>query len=92
VTGLSTRHVAERFQRSPTTIASKFNDILIRLSTAPFYTKHVRLPRADDPTPPEIACSTKWSPFFDNVIGAMDGTHISCVPSVEERQTARNRK
>ena len=58
----------------------------------PFYTKYVKLPRRSDPVPPEIANNTKRSPFFNNAIGAIDGTHISCAPSAEEKEGSRNRK
>lgn len=54
--------------------------------------KCVCLPRIDDPPPDFIQRNPKFWPFFSNVIGAMDGTHINCCPSAAERQAARNRK
>jgi hypothetical protein len=53
---------------------------------------HVSLPHVDDPSPDFIATNPKFWPFFHNAIGAMDGTHINCCPSVAERHAARNRK
>jgi hypothetical protein len=61
-------------------------------ASAPFYTKYVKLPRRSDPVPPEIRTNPKRSPFFDRVIGAIDGTHISCAPSAEDKEGSRNRK
>ncbi|KJA13257.1 hypothetical protein HYPSUDRAFT_122442, partial [Hypholoma sublateritium FD-334 SS-4] len=92
VTGLSIRHVAERFQRSNNTISKYFQKILNAVSTGSFYNKHVQLPRVGDPTPEYIRGSSKFYPFFQDAIGAMDGTHINCCPSAADRHAARNRK
>ncbi|KAF5376797.1 hypothetical protein D9757_009487 [Collybiopsis confluens] len=69
VTGLSLRHVAERFQRANDTVSY-----------------------ADDPVPDFILNNPKFYPFFENALGAVDGTHIVCVPSAAQRDLARNRK
>ena len=69
-----------------------FQRILDAVSSAPFYTKWVKLPAVDDPIPPHILENPRWFPFFKDAIGAMDGTHINCNPSLEERHAARNRK
>jgi len=66
--------------------------MLHAFSSPPFYTKYVRLPRASNPTPPEIANNPKFFPYFENVIGALDGTHIACTPSLTDRHSARNQK
>lgn len=66
--------------------------ILNALSTAPFYQKYVHLPTINDPVPPEILHNPKFFPFFQGAIGAMDGTHINCCPSVEDRHLARDWK
>jgi DDE superfamily endonuclease len=34
----------------------------------------------------------KLFPYFEDALGAIDGTHISCAPSASEREFARNRK
>jgi hypothetical protein len=44
------------------------------------------------PIAPEITSNPKFSSFFDNVIGAIDGTQVNCVPSSTEQQNARNRE
>lgn len=66
--------------------------MLIFFSSPPFYTSYVRLPNENDPTPPEILNNPKFHPFFEDALGAIDGTHINCTPSAEQRQAARDRK
>ncbi|KIK13049.1 hypothetical protein PISMIDRAFT_18263 [Pisolithus microcarpus 441] len=68
VTGLTTRHVGERFQWSNGTISN------------------------GAPTPPFIRENTKFFPFFEDMIGAIDGMHIACNPAADERDASRNRK
>ncbi|KAF8214402.1 hypothetical protein K438DRAFT_1503893, partial [Mycena galopus ATCC 62051] len=104
VTGMSTRLVGERFQRSNETISKYFRCVLIALSSPPFYTHYwtlliflvespcVHLPSDGDPTPQTIASSPKFFPFFEDAIGSMDGTHINSSPSVADRQASKNRK
>ncbi|KAJ8519770.1 hypothetical protein ONZ45_g3304 [Pleurotus djamor] len=92
VTGLSSRHVGERFQHSHTTINKYFSKILKALASPPFYTKYVRLPQIDDPTPAFIQDNPKFFPFFRGALGAMDGTHINCWTPMAERHASRNRK
>jgi hypothetical protein len=69
-----------------------FQEILFALSSPPFYSKYVYLPSDTTPIPDEIRNNTKFYPFFNGALGAIDGTHINCCPSVTERQSARNRK
>ncbi|KAF8148475.1 hypothetical protein B0H34DRAFT_624814, partial [Crassisporium funariophilum] len=92
LTGLSICHVGERFQRSNETISIYFKEMLVAFSSAGFYNEYVCLPSVDDPIPPEICNNPQWFPFFEGAIGAMDGTHICCSPSKEERVAARNQK
>ncbi|KAJ7101207.1 hypothetical protein C8R44DRAFT_577535, partial [Mycena epipterygia] len=92
VTGLSIRHVGERFQRSNETISKYFRRVLIAVSSPPFYMRYVRLPSADDPTPDSILHNPKLFPFFRDAIGSMDGTHINSAPSAADRHASRNRK
>lgn len=66
--------------------------MLHAFSSPTIYTKYVRLPRADEPTPATISTNPRFFPYFKNAIGAIDGTHIACTPSADERETARNRK
>ncbi|OAX40966.1 hypothetical protein K503DRAFT_668163, partial [Rhizopogon vinicolor AM-OR11-026] len=90
VTGLSIRHLGERFQRSNETISKYFKRILFAFSSPPIYTTYVRLPDADSPLPPQIVQNRKFFPFFANAIGAIDGTHIPCHPFREDHHAARD--
>ena len=45
-----------------------------------------------DPTPTQISNFAKFSPFFDNCIGALDGTYVPAVISFDEHVRFRNRK
>ncbi|KIK14211.1 hypothetical protein PISMIDRAFT_17463 [Pisolithus microcarpus 441] len=92
VMGLSARHVGERFQRSTDTISRYFKKMVEAFSEGPIYGTYVRLPRADSPIPSRIANNPKFYPFFKDAIGAIDGTHIACMPSANERDLMRNRK
>lgn len=108
VTGLAIDHVAERFQHSKSTISEygslcyfgkkliwlirHFRIILNILSDERFYNKYVHLPNVNDPVPEAIQNNPKWWPFFQNVLGAIDGTHINCTPSAQDVHSARNRK
>ena len=109
VTGLTIRHVGERFQRANSTISRYvtynitrascllsswnryFKDMLFIFSSPPFYTNFVQLPNVNDPTHPIIQNNDKWYPFFNDAIGAIDGTHIICSPSRAERSAVLNR-
>jgi DDE superfamily endonuclease len=66
--------------------------MVMAFSSPPFYTKYVRLPHVDDPIPPEISSNPKFSPYFDDALGAIDGTHIACAPPAAQRGGYRNRK
>jgi len=66
--------------------------MLNTFSSPPIYSKYVKLPRANDPIPPTIHNNPKFYPFFEGTIGAIDGTHIACTPSADERDACRNCK
>jgi DDE superfamily endonuclease len=66
--------------------------MLTFFSSPPFYSKFVHLPSEATPTPPEIHDNPLFFPFFKNVLGAIDGTHINASVTATERQTARDRK
>ncbi|KAF9526835.1 hypothetical protein CPB83DRAFT_738929, partial [Crepidotus variabilis] len=92
VTGLSVQHVGEQFQRSNETISHYFRLVLDALSSGPFYAEYVKLPLTSDPASPVLQDNSKFWPFFQHVLGAIDSTHINCCPSALERQMARDRK
>ena len=92
ITGLSIRHLGERFQRSNSTIARYFCRVLTTLSSSPFYNKYVHLPTETSPTPTEIQTNPKFFPYFEGALGATDCSHINCCPSANKRVLSRNRK
>ena len=61
--------------------------MLIYLSP-PFYINNIHLPHDHNPVPPEILGDLKYFPFFKDCLGAIDGTHINCKPSVANQQVA----
>jgi len=69
-----------------------FRKILAAVSSGPFYAKYVRLPGIDDPVSLYISGQKWFTPWFNNAIGAMDGTHINSCPSALDRHASRNRK
>jgi hypothetical protein len=50
------------------------------------------MPKDDSPIPREILENPKFFPYFAGALGAIDGTHINCCPSADERHLARNQK
>ncbi|KIK11732.1 hypothetical protein PISMIDRAFT_78933, partial [Pisolithus microcarpus 441] len=91
VTSLTIRHVGERFQRSNDTISRYFHKLLSIFSSSPFYSAYVHMPDTDE-VQPEIRENTRFWPFFQHAIGALDGSHIHAVPAANNRAAYRNHK
>ncbi|KIK26883.1 hypothetical protein PISMIDRAFT_43094, partial [Pisolithus microcarpus 441] len=91
ITGLSVRHVGERFQRSNEMVSQYFCKILFIFSSSPFYSTFVWLPAADD-VQQKIMGNSRFYPYFKDAIGAIDGSHICAAPAVEDCPAYRNRK
>jgi hypothetical protein len=66
--------------------------MLVVFSSPPFYSKYVHLPSADEPVPQKIHRNPKFWPFFQDAIGALDGSHIHATPPAFERAAYRDRK
>jgi hypothetical protein len=66
--------------------------VLILLLSLLFYNIYIQLPNENYTAPNEIFSNSKLSPYFDNVLGATDGTQISCLPSLEEWKSTCNCK
>jgi len=56
------------------------------------YANFVKLPDEDTPLSPRIADDPKYTPYFDDCVGALDGTHILAHIPTEEQARYRNRK
>ena len=61
-----------------------FHRMLIAFSQHPFYMKYVHLPMLTDLPASKIANDPRYSPYFSNALGAIDGTHINSAPSATE--------
>ena len=88
--GYTNRQIKERWQHSGSTISKiihEASDALIRCSGIVFQPAIIGAPVQS-----QIATSAKFSPFFGNCIGALDGTHIpACIP-IADQEAYRNRK
>lgn len=88
--GHSNRSINERWQHSGSTISL----VVHQVATVMLSCQHLIIvpPTVLDPIPLKISGSRKFSPYFDNCIGALDGTHIHAVVPPEDRKPFRNRK
>ena len=82
--GASNWEVQENFQHSGSTLSLCFQEVLAAMLI--LHTKYVHQPKLFDPTPDTILQNRKYSPYFDNCIGALDGTHIAMHVPVEKRK------
>jgi hypothetical protein len=90
IVGFSNRQLCERWQHSGSTISDVLHDVASSLL-------HCRegmfpKPTAGDALSARIANDSKYFPFFEHCIGALDGTHISAVVSPDMHGVFRNRK
>lgn len=68
-----------------------FKRMLIYFSSPPFYTTHVQLPNENAPISMAIRDDPRFR-FFDQCIGAIDGSHIRVFAPLEHHTVLRNRK
>ena len=61
-------------------------------SSPPFYTYHVKIPTVDDPVPPEIQQNPKFWPYFNDALGAIDGSHIKFAAPASLHDIYQNHK
>lgn len=89
--GCTSREICERWQHSSDTISKivhKVSDALIVCGPRIF-----KPAKFGDPVQSQIANFSKFSPFFDDCIGALDGSHIPAViHSPADQGPFRNRK
>ena len=65
--------------------------MVIIFSSAPFYTTYIHMP-APDEVQAEIRSNPRFWPYFKDVIGTLDGSHIHTAPASMERSAFWNRK
>lgn len=87
--GQSNRDISERWQHSGSTTSSIIHDVanaLLRL-------KGMYIKQSDGSViSAKIVNNPKYYPFFENCIGALDGTHIHAIVPPEMSSRFRNRK
>lgn len=72
--------------------ARAIHRILDIVTSDAFYDEYVRLPDSDAPVPDEIRNDPSFWPFFEDCLGAIDGTHILAFLLEEDSIRGRNRK
>ncbi|KAF5184972.1 nuclease [Thalictrum thalictroides] len=86
----SNRTVADRFQHSGETISRHFRNVLKALCKL---SKELITPPDMNSTHPYIRSKgNKYYPWFKNCIGALDGMHISALPTGSKQIPYRGRK
>lgn len=68
----SNRAVQEKFQHSSYTVSHVFHEVLSSLLH--LHAETINPPTKDDALHPRIANDTKYFPYFQNCLGALDGT------------------
>jgi DDE superfamily endonuclease len=91
VTDLSMRKLAERFQRSTETIDRVYHKVMKLFLRKGIYEPAIQPATQDTPLHISISSSPMYSPFLDDCIGAVDGTHIPVSPPSAERKSFRDR-
>jgi hypothetical protein len=91
--GTSQRDASEFFERSKSTIAACFDQVLKAMVIDILHAHEVQLPDPDNPAGfQRIQESKKFFPFFKDCLGAIDGTYIYSYQGVEKAIPFRNRK
>jgi hypothetical protein len=90
INNTSSRTAAEQFQHSTETISHYMNNVIEAILRPTFYGKYVQLPSIAVPS--EIKDNPKYFPFFQNVLAAIDGSHINATPASGDRARYHNHK
>jgi hypothetical protein len=69
-----------------------FQKVLFAVSSSPFYEHYVKLPEITSNISDYIRQNSKFFPFLENALGALDGTHIKSWTSAANRHASRDRK
>src|SRR6267378_2939016 len=77
-------------RRSGHTVSRCFHQVLDALLI--LHKQVVKLPGATQPLDPRIADDEKYFPYFQDCIGALDGTHVDAFIQSEAQPPYRNRK
>jgi hypothetical protein len=106
--GASSRDCCERFSHSPSTISKSviislvlnyklivyraFHEVLQALVVLHQHIVQQPLPPPDTIISRRILDDTRFTPYFNSCIGALDGTHIACHVPTADQPRYRNRK
>ena len=85
----SNRDVQERFQHSGDTVSRHFHEVLHAVNR--LVPKYIKLPSTFK-TCVSITSNPKFYTYFNDCIGALDGTHIAAKVPNEDTAAYRNRK
>lgn len=88
--GASNREIQKHSQHSRSTVSLCFQEVLAAMLI--LHLKYVHQSQLLDPTSNVILQNQKYSPFFDDCVGALEGTHIEMHVPATERKPYRNRK
>ena len=88
--GHTNRETAERWQHSGATISEIVHEVSICLDN--IKDRLYKPAKVGDPVSAKISNNGNFTPYFDNCIGAIDGTHIPAVIPAELQGPFRNRK
>lgn len=88
--GVSFRAAKEHWARALGTISTAFSEVLDALLI--LHQHYVVLPSKDRPLDARIQSSRKYYPYFKDVAGALDGTHIYAFLPSAQATPYRNRK
>jgi hypothetical protein len=89
--GVGNRMIQERFQHSGETVSRHFHRVLVACLKLSFEYIKPQDRRFRDVNP-KVQNDRRYWPFFENAIGAIDGTHIQCVVSSSEQPKFIGRK
>ena len=90
VKAASNREVQERFQRSGDTVSRHFHQVLKAITF--LIPEWIMLPIKPITIADTVSSNSKFYPYFNDCIGALDGTHIAAKVSEEVAPAYRNRK
>ena len=86
----SNRDIQERYQHSGSTVSHCFQKVL--KACLYLHIKYVKLPSLPHRLATRISEDRKYTPYFDDCLGALDGTHIPMHILEHECRPYRNRK
>jgi hypothetical protein len=88
--GHTNRETCERWQHSGETISKIVHEVSDALLGCGYVI--YKPAKVGDPTPSHISNSAKFSPYFNDCIGALDGSHIPAIIPLEDQGRYFNRK